>query len=240
MGQHGLRQDDRGYAAVIAVSLLALCTLIGISALRISVTETDITKNEIIANQNFYQAEAGALIATVPLITTEAGGIWANDAFLDGSNNAVQVVDGNFLQEARDSDDDKKWNNFTKARLAKKNVVKKNKYMPIDDPFLKKADREDPEIDSSGIATEPDLRIQQLGKFNLEVDVDKVDVGFLTGGGVEFGARSDSTGNQGIKIIYTLNCTAVPPASLMRDGSNNINEANSLFELVVGFRYVLR
>ena len=59
-----LRNQD-GYVIVMALLVLSILTIIGVSALRTSITESQISTNHLIYNMNFYAAESG--IAVGPL-----------------------------------------------------------------------------------------------------------------------------------------------------------------------------
>jgi hypothetical protein len=82
-----LKNED-GYAIVIAIMVLASLTIIGISALRISITETQIATNHQIHEMNFYAAESG--IALGPLWakseTNYPKSEWGNIAFVSNDN----------------------------------------------------------------------------------------------------------------------------------------------------------
>ena len=58
-------QNENGMAIVIAIGVLALLTLIGITALKTSIIEQRISTNHLIYHMNFYAAESG--IAVGPL-----------------------------------------------------------------------------------------------------------------------------------------------------------------------------
>jgi hypothetical protein len=57
-------KNEDGYLAIIgALVILALLTVIGISASRVSITEVTIARNEVVYRRNFYLAEGAALEA---------------------------------------------------------------------------------------------------------------------------------------------------------------------------------
>ena len=59
--------DERGFAIIVALIMLAVITVMGIAATRTSETETRIAVNERLYNIAFYAAEAGtAFVAESP------------------------------------------------------------------------------------------------------------------------------------------------------------------------------
>ena len=62
-----MARDERGFAIIVALIMLAIITVIGIAATRTSETETRIAANERLYNTAFYAAEAGtAFVAESP------------------------------------------------------------------------------------------------------------------------------------------------------------------------------
>jgi len=225
-------KNDRGFAVIVAITLLSICTIIGIAAMNSSVDEIDISSNDVVNKQIFSMGDSGAVIAALPLQGSEASGTWADNAYFavteTGPNTTIKIVDGNFLQEEKDSDDaDSWWNNMSKYSDSK-DTVEKTGFKPNDDPFVAGADD-----------AEPDIRINLPGRLNIEVDVDKISSRFLIGGGAEFGARSDSTGSQGTKIIYIMDCVASPASASLRNTDGTLNASVPKSEIIVGYRYVL-
>jgi len=62
-------KNEDGYVIVIALMVLSILTVIGVSALRTSITETQISTNSLIYHMNFYAAESGIAL----------GPLWAKD-----------------------------------------------------------------------------------------------------------------------------------------------------------------
>jgi hypothetical protein len=58
-------KNEKGYVIVAVLGILAILTIIGVSALQISITEQKIAFNHLIYEKNFYAAESG--IAITPL-----------------------------------------------------------------------------------------------------------------------------------------------------------------------------
>jgi hypothetical protein len=70
-------KNENGFAIVIAIGVLGLLTIIGVSALQISITEVKISANEYIYYKNFYAAESGPAY----------GPVWLADVDEDGNPN---------------------------------------------------------------------------------------------------------------------------------------------------------
>ncbi len=58
-----ITRNENGYVIVMALLILAILTIIGTSALQISITEQKISTNFLIHEMNFYAAESGVNIA---------------------------------------------------------------------------------------------------------------------------------------------------------------------------------
>jgi hypothetical protein len=93
----------------------------------------------------------------------------------------------------------------------------------------------------------PDISIRIKNKYNLDIDVDKVDVRYIAGGGVEFASGAEGVGVGTHRIIYNIDAIGTISSwdtagnkflrSLrLTDGS--INPATPLSEVVVGYGYV--
>jgi len=88
--------NENGSAVVLALIILALVTIIGISSSNTSTTELKIVRNERVHQLNFYQAEASAYeaaqrieqeINTDQLIPDISGYDWMNDDVIDDTVN---------------------------------------------------------------------------------------------------------------------------------------------------------
>jgi hypothetical protein len=212
-------QNEQGFVLVLALFMLVVCTIIGIAAMNTSVTEIDIAGNEKVHKETSYQTEAGYAAPVAALYEKNAYGAWAdNEKFADlGSNEYVEILDGAFLLEGRD-----------------------------DSPLYSgKWDKNNQAIDN--VDDSPDISIRIKNKFNLDMDVDKVDVRYIAGGGVEFASGAEGAGVGTHRIIYNIDCIGTVSAwdsagnkflrSLrLTDGS--INPATPLSEVVVGYGYV--
>ena len=54
-----LKKNENGYIIIVALLILALLTVISVSAINMSMTELKISTNELLYEKAFYAAEAG-------------------------------------------------------------------------------------------------------------------------------------------------------------------------------------
>ena len=90
----GILKNEDGVVVVAAILILALLTIMGISASRISNTEVQIAVNESIYQQHLYRAE-GATMEAVELLETSpdpkaAGLPWLETALDSVTQNEIQ------------------------------------------------------------------------------------------------------------------------------------------------------
>jgi len=90
----GILKNEDGVVVVAAILILALLTIMGISANRISNTEVQIAVNELIYQQHLYRAE-GATMEAVELLETSpdpkaAGFPWLETALDSVTQNEIQ------------------------------------------------------------------------------------------------------------------------------------------------------
>jgi hypothetical protein len=88
MARRELLKNEDGYLTIVAaLVILALLTVIGISASRVAGTEATLARNEVVYKRNFYLAEGAAL---------EAADRLANNGNLkEGSEAWMEMVTGN-------------------------------------------------------------------------------------------------------------------------------------------------
>jgi len=79
-------KNEKGVALVIALIMLIVLTLIGISSISSSVFETKISGNERVGSSAFYAAEGGVYvgISRVPDITAYSGTIGKDEGYRSG------------------------------------------------------------------------------------------------------------------------------------------------------------
>jgi len=79
-------KNEKGVALVIALIMLIVLTLIGISSINSSIFETKISGNERVGSSAFYAAEGGVYvgISRVPDITAYSGTIGKDECYRSG------------------------------------------------------------------------------------------------------------------------------------------------------------
>jgi hypothetical protein len=212
-------QNEQGFVLILALFMLVICTIIGIAAMNTSITEIDIAGNEKVHKETSYQAEAGYAAPVAALYEKNAYGSWAdNEKFADlGSNEYVEMLDGAFLLEGRDD-------------------------APL---YSGKWDKNNQAIDT--VEDSPDISIRIKNKFNLDMDVDKVDVRYIAGGAVEFASGAEGAGVSTHRVIYNIDTIGTISAwdtagnkflRSLRLTDGTINPATPLAEVIVGYGYV--
>lgn len=161
---------------VLAIFMLSLLSMIGMAAMMTSTTEIDISANEKFHKIAFYQAEAGLTIGTEIIEFLGGYDEVADNTFMDG-NNTIRVIDGDFLFEAKD--------------------------VPQGTGIWDKDNQTDYVRYRDGTSL-PD--IQLLAPFAASIDVDKVAVRQMAGGGAEFGAGAEGIGVTSYRVIYNIDC----------------------------------
>lgn len=89
MKDKALIRNEEGSVIVLALVLLVLLTILGISATQTSTIEVQIASNERHAVQNLYQAEAGDHYAL------EISSTWMTDTFLTAADTAAFFTQNN-------------------------------------------------------------------------------------------------------------------------------------------------
>jgi len=206
-------QNEQGFVLVLALFMLVICTIIGTAAMNTSVTEIDIAGNEKVHKETAYQTEAGYAVPVFALFKKNGYDVVRNSDFpinLDNSEcdgPCIKINDENFLLEGKDD-----------SPLYPGKWDKDNQGDKVEDAV-------------------PDISIRFKNKYNLDMDVDKVDARYIAGGGVEFAAGAEGMGVSTHRIIYNIDCIGtLPSRNLRKDGS--INPATPLAEVVVGYGYV--
>ncbi|MEI6128366.1 MAG: pilus assembly PilX N-terminal domain-containing protein, partial [Pseudomonadota bacterium] len=95
--------NEKGFVLALSMFMLAICTMIGIASMMTSTTEVDISSNDAIYRQTFYQAESGTAIALKAMLGGDMTETYTNNTAFEG-NDAIMIRDGNLLIEGNDSD----------------------------------------------------------------------------------------------------------------------------------------
>ena len=206
-----IMKNEKGFVLVLALFMLTICSIIGIAAMMTSTTEVDIAGNEKVHKETFYQAEAGATPAAEALLSKDAYGDWAN--------------------------------NYKFVNLGENIYIK-----IIDGGFLYEgrddypagSGKWDKDHQNDTVEAAPDIEIRIQNQFNMDVDVDKVDVRYIAGSGAEFGAGAEGMGVTSHKVIYNMDCIGTLPSRSLRKQDGTLNVGIPQSEINLGYRYVPR
>jgi Tfp pilus assembly protein PilX len=217
---HALLYGEQGFILVLAMFMLAICSIIGVAAMLTSTTEIDIAGNERVHKQTLYQAEAGYVVGAEAIRNKEGYATWEDNEIMAslGENETITIKDGNVLLEGRE-----------------------------DYPAGSGVWSKDKQHDSVEKAADIEIRVKD--RFNIDVDVDKISVKYIAGGGVEFASGSEGMGVSMHKIIYNMDCLGTLPAwdakqntfsrKLHLDGGGT-DPATPFSEVIVGYGFIPR
>jgi type II secretory pathway pseudopilin PulG len=213
-----LPNKEQGFVLILALFMLSICTVIGMSSLMSSTTEVEIAGNEKVSKETFYQAESGYITAAAALIEKNAYGEWTDNFKLAdlGGTGSIKIKDGGFLLEARDEypSQSGKWNKYNQTDT---------------------------------VEDSPDIEIRIKNQYNLDIDVDKIGVRYIAGGAVEFAAGSEGIGVSTHRIIYNIDSIGTVAfwdsvknrfVRNLRLADGSVNSRAPLAEVIVGYGYV--
>jgi Tfp pilus assembly protein PilX len=151
---HDLLRSEGGFVLILAMFMLVICSIIGIAAMITSTTEIDIAGNERVHKETGYQAEAGFVVGAEAIRDKEGYGAWDNNEVLAGlGKNGAITI---------------KDGNF---------LLEGREDYPAGSGVWNKAKQHD------SVEQSPDIEIRVNGRFNIDVDVDKIAVKYIAGGG---------------------------------------------------------
>ena len=177
-------RGEQGIALVLAIFMLALLSMIGVASMMLSTTEVEIAGNEKTCQTVFYQAESGLTIGG-EIIELLDGYDEVADGYTFDDAGRVRVADGDFLFEPKDL-----------------SVGEWDKDNQTDGVYLRRGDSTaHASLRRLDSASAPDI-VYDNQTF---VDVDKIGVRFLEGGGAEFGSGAQGIGVSTHKVIYNVN-----------------------------------
>ncbi len=206
--------NQNGVVLVLSIFMLALLSMIGMASMMLGTSEIEISAGEKHHKVAFYQAESGLSIAA-EIIEQLDGYESVSDNFLFDDNSTIEVVDGDFLFESKEvSQATGIWDKDNQTQDSV-NIKKRGQSGESMYPYL-----------ASG--STPDIVVryytddsQTNYSIDMSVDVDKVGVRHVVGGGAEFGAGSQGIGVASHRVIYNLDCIATLPGS-NRNPQNHI------------------
>ena len=202
---------EEGFILVLAMFMLVLCSIIGVAAMLTSTTEVDIAGNERVHKETFYQAEAGYVVAAEAIREKEGYGEWTDKGiFASLGENGTITI---------------KHLDF---------LLEGREDYPAGSGVWNKDKQND------SVEKLPDIEIRVKDRFNIDVDVDKINVKYIAGGGVEFASGSEGMGVSMHKVIYNMDCIGTLPSRNLRLDGGGINPATPFSEVIVGYGFVPR
>lgn len=173
--------NEKGMVLVLAIFMLALLSMIGLSSMMTSTTEINISANEKFSKIVYYQAESGLTLGG-EIIERLQG----TEVVADGSKfediDTITMVDGAVMREAKNSDANKVWH--------------RSESFQVD--FIEN----DPDATDNGTLIGPDVILG--GNFMVDLDIDKLGTAHIAGGGAEFGAGDQGVGVATFKVLYNI------------------------------------
>jgi hypothetical protein len=180
-------KNEKGMVLVLAIFMLALLSMIGLSSMMTSTTDITIAGNEKFSKIVYYQSESALTMGgeVARLFYYPDNGTDLVTGFIDAAET-INLIDTEFyIGPAFEKTDDNLWHK--------------------DDQSL---DTLDPD-DLNGTLFEPDLQLS--GDLNVDVDIDKLYTRQAPGGGALYG-RGDKGGRQFIHA-YNVEALALLPAN---------------------------
>ncbi len=184
--------NERGMVLVLAIFMLVLLSMIGLASMMTSTTEVEIAAGEKFHKLAFYETETGHTIANEIIALLDGYDLVSDGTFMD-DNATIKVLDGAFLLEERDLDNaTSRW----------------NKHSQNDGIWARERDGPaHPSFFALTPESNPDLQIGDT----IFVDVDKIAVQHLFGGGAEFGAGAQGVGVATHRVIYHIDSIGTLP-----------------------------
>ncbi len=173
-------KDEKGMVLVLAIFMLALLSMIGLSSMMTSTTEINISANEKFSKIVYYQSESGLTIGCELIERLQGTEVVGDGTYFEG-NEDITVIDGAFMREIKNSDANKVWQ--------KDNQV----------DFI---DGDPDEVNDDGDPVGPDVALR--GNFRVNLDIDKLGAAHVAGGGAEFGAGDHGVGVATHKVLYNI------------------------------------
>jgi len=215
-----LQCGEEGFVLVLAMFMLVLCSIIGVAAMITSNTEIDIAGNERVHKETFYQAGAGYIVGAEAIKEKDGYGIWENNELLSNLGSLGTIT-------IKDG-------NFL--------LEGREDYPPGSGKWDKNHQKDT-------VEQSPDIQIRVKDRFNIDVDVDKIAVRYIAGGGVEFASGSEGMGVSMHKVIFNMDCLGTLPvwdatnqafSRSLRLAGGSINPSTPVSEVIVGYGFVPR
>lgn len=167
--------NEKGMVLVLAIFMLALLSMIGLSSMMTSTTEINISANEKFSKTVYYQAESGLTMGCEIIERLQGTEVVANGSSFEDIET-ITMVDGAVMRETKNSDENKVWH--------------KNNQVDFVD------------LDTDNASLGPDVNLR--GDFMVDLDIDKLGTAHIAGGGAEFGAGDQGVGVATFKVLYNV------------------------------------
>jgi hypothetical protein len=179
-------KNEKGMVLVLAIFMLALLSMIGLSSMMTSTTDITIAGNEKFSKIVYYQAESGLTVGgEVARLNYYAKRDFTTvEDIIDGKKpNIVLKIAG--FDDREEKTTKKLWNKI--------------------DQDLDCLDCSDPSVDRT-----PDLQLR--GDLNVNIDIDKLDTIPTPGGGAKFGSNASSVTQ--LTHLYNVEALALLPENI--------------------------
>jgi hypothetical protein len=174
-------KNEKGMVLVLAIFMLALLSMIGLSSMMTSTTDITIAGNEKFSKIVYYQAESGLTIGG------EVARLFYYQEKDDGTTVEELIATKDYIDLKNSGFDDRK-ESTDKYGLWHKN----------DPDALDRVDDKEPDLQLSGDLT-------------VNIDIDKLGIRQMPGGGARFGTGANSV-KQYIQV-YNVEALATLPAN---------------------------
>jgi hypothetical protein len=187
-------KNEKGMVLVLAIFMLALLSMIGLSSMMTSTTDINIAGNEKFSKIVYYQAESGLTIGG------EVARLFYYEADMDPTDLAEIIDDATNID----------FNNNIDFYVGDETTDENGLWQKNDQV----KDTLDPNENDNGM---PDPDLQLTGNLRVDIDIDKLDSVDCPGCGVLFGE-----GDSSVKVyinFYNVEALATLPAnsSIMAD-----------------------
>ncbi len=180
-------KNEKGMVLVLAIFMLALLSMIGMSSMMTSTTDINIAGNDKFSKIVYYQTESGLTIAAEMIEKLQEFPAFEDNEYFD-DNETILIPDGAFMQEESTSKENKVWD-------------------PVDQTDDVTGDPD--EQNEDGDLVGPDIQLS--GELLVSVDIDKLGSKRIAGGGAEFAAADQGIGVTAYKVLFNIESLGTLP-----------------------------
>ncbi len=218
--------NQSGMILVLAMFMMALLSMIGIASMMTSTTDIEIASGERQYVETFYRAQAAHTIAGELLLsvlydrglenknadTIDPNGNEVAFEKIDDYTYAFRILDPDITQEGEDSVS-KTLNNLQVVKVWQVDEQEIDELPCPQDMSADECKALNAKIGDKELDLWTDIQIVGLDNKAQEVviadiDIDKVQVSTLSGGGAEFGSKDLGMGSQQTRTIYNIDSRA--------------------------------